>query len=93
MKNISTFFLSVIFIFLSINNVVNAIGCKELTTPKKINDFMKKSYTSSPMLQKNVSLTLILDVCEGIYNDNHKPNSKWRKIAKFILMIYLSSIG
>ena len=63
MKNISSFFLSVILILLSIHNVVNAIGCDELKTQKKINKFLKKSYKSSPLLQKNVSLRLIVDAC------------------------------
>tara|TARA_Y100001970_G_C14255325_1_gene874901 strand:- start:4533 stop:5345 length:813 start_codon:yes stop_codon:yes gene_type:complete len=50
---------------LNINDIVYAISCKELKTKKKINEFMEKSYKSSPLLQKNVSLTLILDSCEG----------------------------
>ena len=65
MTKIYAFILSGIFMLLSIENNVNAIDCKKLKTTKQINNFLSKSSMSSPLLQKNVSLTMILDVCEG----------------------------
>ncbi len=75
MKKIYKLLLSIMLIVFSIQNIVNAIGCKELETAKKINDFMNKSYMSSPLLQKNISLTLILDACEGKVCKSKKKRS------------------
>ena len=83
MRNNFLMLLSFMFI-ISINNVVNAIGCKELKTTKKINEFMKKSYMSSPLLQKNVSLTLILDVCEGKGCKLKKKRAAEKEILRII---------
>ena len=57
--------LLIVFIVLITHDRVSAISCKELDTPKKIKSFMNESHLSSPFLQKNVSVTVILDACEG----------------------------
>ena len=58
-------FLFVIIIILFQDSVF-AISCKELDSPEKIKSFMNESHLSSPFLRKNVSVTVILDVCEGM---------------------------
>ena len=45
---------------------------------------MKKSYTSSPLLQKNVSLTLILDVCEGKGCKSKKKREAEKEILRIL---------
>ena len=42
-----------------------AVSCGELDSAEKIKSFMNESHLSSPFLQKNVSVTIILDACEG----------------------------
>ena len=59
------FILLVIFILLLFKNSVFAVSCKELDSTEKIKSFMNESHLSSPFLRKNVSLTVILDACEG----------------------------
>ena len=54
-----------LFAVFGIPNTTSAVSCKELNTPTKIKSFINKSYQSNPLLRKNVSLTLILDACEG----------------------------
>jgi len=61
----SYWIFGMIFIFFSSQENISALGCKDLDTQEKINNFINKSYLSSPLLQKNVSFTLIIDVCEG----------------------------
>ena len=57
--------LLIIFILLLFKNSVFAVSCKELDSPEKIKSFMNESHLSSPFLRKNVSVTVILDACEG----------------------------
>ena len=57
--------LLIIFIFLLFKDFVFAVSCKELDSPEKIKSFMNESHLSSPFLRKNVSVTVILDACEG----------------------------
>ena len=57
--------LALLFILFGLPNSVSAVSCKDLNTPEKISEFMKKSNQSSPLLQKNISFTLLLDACEG----------------------------
>ena len=60
------YWILAIFVFIfGLQNNASAIGCKDLNTSAKINAFLNKSHQSSPLLQKNVSFTLILDACEG----------------------------
>ena len=59
------FILLIIFILLLFKNSVFAVSCKELDSPEKIKSFMNESHLSSPFLRKNVSVTVILDACEG----------------------------
>jgi len=59
------YILTFIFIFVMLNDIVLAVSCKELDSPEKIKSFMNESHLSSPFLQKNVSVTVILDACEG----------------------------
>ena len=59
------YILTFIFISVLLNDIVFAVSCKELDSPEKIKSFMNESHLSSPFLQKNVSVTVILDVCEG----------------------------
>ena len=65
MKNKQNWVLALLFIFYGFQNSASAVSCKELNTPEKIKAFLSKSNQSSPLLQKNVSFTLILDACEG----------------------------
>ena len=58
------YILTFIFISVLLNDIVFAVSCKELDSPEKIKAFMNESHLSSPFLQKNVSVTVILDVCE-----------------------------
>ena len=55
----------IIFFLLLFKDSVFAVSCKELDSPEKIKSFMNESHLSSPFLQKNVSVTVILDACEG----------------------------
>ena len=65
MKKINLWILlTLTIVFCSQNNVI-AISCKDLNTRDKIYNFLKKSNQSSPLMQKNISVTLILDSCEG----------------------------
>ena len=57
--------LFIIFIVMMLKDIVFAVSCKELDSPEKIKSFMNESHLSSPFLQKNVSVTVILDACEG----------------------------
>jgi len=57
--------LLIIFIFLLLKDSVFAVSCKELDSTEKIKSFMNESHRSSPFLRKNVSVTVILDACEG----------------------------
>ena len=57
--------LLIIFILLLFKNSVFAVSCKELDSPEKIKSFMNESHLSSPFLRKNVSVTVIIDACEG----------------------------
>jgi len=57
--------LLIIIILLLFKDSVSAVSCKELDSPKKIKSFMNESHSSSPFLRKNVSVTVILDACEG----------------------------
>ena len=57
--------LLVIFFFVFLKDIVLAVSCKELDSPEKIKSFMNESHLSSPFLRKNVSVTVILDSCEG----------------------------
>tara|TARA_Y100001947_G_scaffold99266_1_gene84761 strand:- start:248 stop:1141 length:894 start_codon:yes stop_codon:yes gene_type:complete len=57
--------LLIIFIFFLFQDSVHAVSCKELDSPEKIKSFMNESHLSSPFLRKNVSVTVILDACEG----------------------------
>ena len=59
------YILTFIFIYVLLNDIVFAVSCKELDSPEKIKSFMNESHLSSPFLQKNVSVTVILDACEG----------------------------
>ena len=59
------YILTFIFISVLLNDIVFAVSCKELDSPEKIKSFMNESHLSSPFLRKNVSVTVILDVCEG----------------------------
>ena len=59
------YILTLIFIYALLNDIVFAVSCKELDSPEKIKSFMNESHLSSPFLQKNVSVTVILDTCEG----------------------------
>ena len=71
------FILLVIFILLLFKNSVFAVSCKELDSPEKIKSFMNESHLSSPFLRKNVSLTVILDACEGkICKSNSKREAQ-----------------
>ena len=58
-------FLLIIFVLLLFKNSVFAVSCNELDSPEKIKSFMNESHLSSPFLRKNVSVTVILDACEG----------------------------
>ena len=58
-------FLLIILIFFLFQGSVHAVSCKELDSPEKIKSFMNESHLSSPFLRKNVSVTVILDACEG----------------------------
>jgi len=58
------YILTFIFISVLLNDIVFAVSCKELDSPEKIKSFMNESHLSSPFLQKNVSVTIILDACE-----------------------------
>ena len=57
--------LLVISIFILLKDSVFAVSCKELDSPEKIKSFMNESHLSNPFLRKNVSVTVILDACEG----------------------------
>jgi len=57
--------LIVFFILFLLKDSVFAVSCKELDSPEKIKSFMNESHLSSPFLRKNVSVTVILDACEG----------------------------
>ena len=57
--------LATLLIVFGFQNNASAVSCKDLNTKDKINKFMNKSNQSSPLLQKNISVTLILDSCEG----------------------------
>jgi len=57
--------LLITFILLLFKNSIFAVSCKELDSPEKIKSFMNESHLSSPFLRKNVSVTVILDACEG----------------------------
>jgi hypothetical protein len=57
--------LAMLLIVFSFQNNVSAVSCKDLNTKDKINKFLIKSNQSSPLLQKNISVTLILDACDG----------------------------
>jgi len=57
--------LAMLLIFFGYQNNANAVSCKDLNTKDKINKFLNKSNQSSPLLQKNISVTLILDACDG----------------------------
>ena len=59
------YILTFIFISVLLNDIVFAVSCKELDSPEKIKSFMNESHLSSPFLRKNVSVTVILDSCEG----------------------------
>ena len=59
------YILLIIFFLLLFKNSVFAVSCKELDSPEKIKSFMNESHLSSPFLRKNVSVTVILDACEG----------------------------
>ena len=59
------YILLVIFILLLFENSVFAVSCRELDSTEKIKSFMNESHLSSPFLRKNVSVTVILDACEG----------------------------
>ena len=59
------YILTFIFISVLLNDIVFAVSCKELDSPEKIKSFMNESHLSSPFLRKNVSVTVILDACEG----------------------------
>ncbi|HCB32338.1 MAG TPA: hypothetical protein DEP39_03810, partial [Deltaproteobacteria bacterium] len=66
MKNIKQYCILIIFFLIcGLPASTSAVSCKELNTPEKIKSFMKESHQSNPLLRKNVSLGLILDVCEG----------------------------
>ena len=66
MKNIKIYCILIILFFIcGLPASTSAVSCKELNTPEKIKSFMKESHQSNPLLRKNVSLGLILDVCEG----------------------------
>lgn len=54
-----------LLIFFGFQNNASAVSCKDLNTKDKINNFLNKSNQSSPLLQKNISVTLILDACDG----------------------------
>jgi len=69
---------------LSIENNVNAIDCKKLKTTKQINNFLSKSSMSSPLLQKNISLTLILDVCERKECKSKKKRAAEKEILRIL---------
>ena len=58
-------FLFSVVIFFGFQNNVSAVSCKDLNTKGKILKFLKKSNQSSPLLQKNISVTLHMDACEG----------------------------
>ena len=58
-------FLSSVVFFFGFQNNVSAVSCKDLNTKGKILKFLKKSNQSSPLLQKNISVTLHMDACEG----------------------------
>ena len=83
MKKIFNFFLIISFLFICFHNIATAISCKDLKTKTKISQFLEKSYLSSPLLQKNISLTLIIDSCE----DNGCKSKKKRASEKEILHI------
>ena len=57
--------LVMLFAVFGLPNTTSAVSCKELNTSAKIKSFINESYQSNPLLRKNVSLTLILDACEG----------------------------
>ena len=59
------YILLIIFILLLFKDSVFAVSCKQLDSPEKIKSFMNESHLSSPFLRKNVSVTVILDACEG----------------------------
>ena len=65
MKKNHLWILLTLTIVLGSQNNVMAISCKDLNTRDKIYNFLKKSNQSSPLMQKNISVTLILDACEG----------------------------
>ena len=65
MKNSNLLILAALLIFFSFQKNASAISCKNLNTTEKINKFLNKSNESSPLLQRNISVTLILDSCEG----------------------------
>jgi hypothetical protein len=57
--------LAMLLIVFGYQNNASAVSCKDLNTKDKINKFLNKSNQSSPLLQKNISVTLILDACDG----------------------------
>lgn len=54
-----------LLIVFGFQNSASAVSCKDLNTKDKINNFLNNSNKSSPLLQKNISVTLILDACDG----------------------------
>ena len=57
--------LAMLLIVFGFQNNASAVSCKDLNTSDKLNKFLNKSNQSSPLLQKNISVTLILDACDG----------------------------
>ena len=79
LKNIKQYCILIIFFLIcGLPASTSAVSCKELNTPEKIKSFMKESHQSNPLLRKNVSLGLILDVCEG----NKVCRSKSKRAAQ-----------
>ena len=59
------------------------IGCKQLSTPKKIVAFLVESQRSNPLLRKNVSVSLEISICEGKVCKKKKLRASKKELLHF----------
>lgn len=76
-------FSAILFFVPALPLQVNAIGCGELNSPKKIAHFLSASHKSNPLLRKNVSVTLELNPCEGKVCKNRKLRARGKETIHF----------
>ena len=84
MKKIFNSFLIISFLFIFFQNIAISVSCDDLKTTKKISQFIEKSYLSSPLLQKNISLTLSVDACENKGCKSKKKRSGEKEILHIL---------